>query len=179
LERWRQRLGPEAVLGGDEARHVRDEVDHRARRRRRGALARDEVRDPAPDQPPLARVRAAHDALEGRLVDLDGRVEPRRAGLVDGDAPPQHGRQLPSALRPLAQRGGALQLALALPCRSARPQAQAELLMLESGHPRQVPAVSLEPRRRRGRRGVGLHQLDLDADEGEQELRELPFRPER
>ena len=55
----------------------------------------------------------------------------------------------------------------------------AELLMLESGHPRLVSAVRLEPRRRRGRRGVGLHQLDLDADEGEQELRELPFRPER
>jgi hypothetical protein len=176
LERRRQRLGPEAVLGGDEAPHVPDEVDHRARRRGRGALARDEVRDPPPDQPPLACVRAAHDALKGRLVDLDGRVEPRRAGLVDGDAPPQHGRQLPSALRPLAQRGGALQLALALPRRSARPQAQAELLMLESGH--QVPAIRLEPRRG-GRRGVGLHQLDLDADEGEQELCELTFRPDR
>ena len=139
------------------------------------ALPSPEASFPRPDRPPMRL------AVAELVTDLDGRVEPRRTGLVDGNAPPQHGRQLPSALRPLAQRGGALQLALALPCHSACPQAQAELLMLESGHPRQVPAVRLEPRmvRRGGRRGVGLHQLDLDADEGEQELRELAFGPER
>ena len=176
-----QLLGAKAVLGGDQPAHVRHEVDDGRRRRRRRLLARRLLaRHPPPHQSRLARVRAEHDPLEGRLLRLNRRMQADRPHLVHGRAPAQHVRQLLPPLRALAQRLRRAHLVVALLGGGEAAQPQRKLLVLERRQPRGVPIdVRLDvPRRRGAGRGVRLHELDLYPDEREQQHRQAPLRTE-